>query len=134
LRHYWILSSQKSCFVPPLLQDWLGRILATLFQLINYLPGGGTRRWLRYSTIAARQFGKKLATLLQRINNLPGAEPGGGCTVKPLLQERLGRILTTLLQLTNYLLGGGTWRWLRYSTIAAGQVGINIGNPLATSY
>jgi hypothetical protein len=31
-----------------------------------------------------------------------------------------------------HLPGGETWRWLRFSTIAAGQVGKNIGNHLAT--
>ncbi len=47
---------------------------------------------------------------------------------------RLGRILATLLQLINYLPGGGTWRWLHCSTIVAGRVGKNIGNPIATGY
>jgi hypothetical protein len=50
-----------------------------------------------------------------------------------MLQERLGRILATVLK-PIHLPGGGTWRCLRCSTIAAGQVGKNIGNPLATGY
>jgi hypothetical protein len=74
--------------------------LATLLQLINNLPGGGTRKWLPFFNHYCR----------------------------------LGRILATLLKLINYLPGGGTWNWLRCSPIAAGQVGKNIGNPLATSY
>ncbi len=60
------------------------------------------------------------------------AEPGDGCFFHHCC--RTGWELATLLQLTNYLPGGGTWRWLRCSTTTAGQVGKNIGNPLATGY
>jgi hypothetical protein len=58
-------------------------ILATLLQLIKYLPGGGTCSWLRCSTIAVRQVGKNIDNSLEFIK-LPG------CVVPPLLQDRLG--------------------------------------------
>jgi hypothetical protein len=34
--------------------------LATLLQLINYLPGGGTWGWLNCLTTATGQFGKNI--------------------------------------------------------------------------
>jgi len=54
--------------VAPLLQDRLGKILVVLLQLINYLPGNRTQRWLHCSAIAAaagkfrKNIGNPLAT------------------------------------------------------------------------
>jgi hypothetical protein len=52
--------------VEPLLQDRLGRILTTLLQLINNLPGNRTLRWLHCSAITADagKFGKNIGNPL----------------------------------------------------------------------
>jgi hypothetical protein len=106
----------------------LGRILATLLQLINYLPGGGTWRWLHCSSIVAGRVGKNIGNPIATGYSLAWWRKLGMVACSTIAAGQVGN----LLQLINYLPGGGTWRWLHCSTIGAGQVGKNIDNSLET--
>jgi hypothetical protein len=83
------------------------------------LPGGGTWRWLRCSTIAVEQVWKNIGNPLATGYSLAWWR---NQEMVALFNHycRLGRILATLLKLINYLPGGGTWRWLPNLTTAAG--------------